>query len=139
VESMLAVLQRPGRGGKHLHPIFIFSKFDSVDPKALKAAGLLDAPPHVSKTGARAAYAQALLEYNMPRTVEKLRTREPKAKMFAASAYFFSSIRTEQAANQRLKVRLRRIDGAGWEPDYASDEYLALLERFWKIAMDARE
>jgi hypothetical protein len=141
VESLLTVLQRPEpQGGrKRLHPIFVFSKFDSVDPKALKGAGLEATPPDVRKTGARAAYAEALLEHNLPRTLAKIRDRESKGKALAAPAYFFSSVRTEEAADHRAKVRLRRVGGAGWEPDYASNEYLALLECFWKIASDARE
>lgn len=142
VESMLTVLQRSkGQGGRErLYPIFIFSKFDSVDPKALKAAGVEGTPPDLRKTGARAAYAEALLEYSLPRTMAKVRARETPGRAFAAAAYFFSSVRTETtAATQRPKVRLRRIGGAGWEPDYASDEYLGLLEWFWKIARDARE
>ena len=142
LESMLTILQRPGTPGdrKRLHPIMIFSKFDSVDPNALKAAGVEGAPPEIPKTGARATYAEALLDYNLPRTMAKIRAGQPRGKGFAAPAYFFSSVRTDSAgANQRAKVRLRRIGGAGWEPDYASEEYLALLERFWKIAMHARE
>jgi hypothetical protein len=142
VESMLAVLQGSEAQGsrKRLHPIFIFSKFDSVDLKALKAAGLEDTPPDFPKTGARAAYAQALLEYNLPRTLAKVRARESRGKGFATPAYFFSSVRTEETAtNHRAKVRLRQIGGAGWEPDYPTDEYFALLECFWKIAMNTRE
>jgi len=142
LESMLTVLQRPEHQGgrKMLHPIFVFSKFDSVDPKMLKRAGLEATPPAVRKTGARAAYAETLLEDTLPKTMARIRDRELRGKALAAPAYFFSSVRTEQkAGDPRPKVRLRRIDGAGWEPDYAADEYLALLECFWKIATTARE
>ena len=142
VESMLAVLERSGPHGgrRRLHPIFIFSKFDSVNPKVLRATGLEAIPPDIRKTGARTAYAEALLEHNLPKTVAKIRARETRRKGLAAPAYFFSSVRTERrAADPRPRVRLRRSDGAGWEPDYASDEYLALLECFWKIATTARE
>jgi hypothetical protein len=141
LESMLTVLQRPERQGgrKMLHPIFVFSKFDSVDPKMLKRARLEATPPAVRKTGARAAYAETLLEHNLPKTMARIRDRELRGKALAAPAYFFSSVRTEEAPDHRAKVRLRRIDGAGWEPDYAADEYLALLECFWKIATDVRE
>jgi hypothetical protein len=142
LESMLTVLQRPERQGgrKLLHPIFVFSKFDSVDPKMMKRTGLEATPPAVRKTGARAAYAEILLEHNLPKTMAMIRDREAKGKALAAPAYFFSSVRTEQrAADPHPRVRLRRSDGAGWEPDYSSDEYLSLLECFSKIATTARE
>jgi hypothetical protein len=142
VESMLTILDRPRSqdSRKRVHPIVILSKFDAVDPKVLRAAGLEATPPDIRKSGARTAYAEALLEPNLPKTTAKLRTREPRGKALTLPAYFFSSVRTEQQPpDSRPRVRLRRVGGAGWEPDYASDEYLALLESFWKIAADARE
>src|SRR6266480_849477 len=107
VESLLSAVRRsrPRGSRRPIHPIVVFSKFDSVDPKALLTANLAGAPPHVKKTGPRSAYAEALLEASLPRT----------------------------------KIRLRRTNGAGWEPDYSADEYRALLERLWTIASNAGE
>lgn len=142
VESLLTALHRSRihGGRRRLHPIFIFSKFDSVDPAALRAAHVEGAPPNVQKTGPRTAYAQRLLDYNLPKTMARVRAREPRGLQFAKSSYFFSSVRTEgAAAGRRTKVRLRPTGGAGWEPDYSADEYLALLECFWRIAIDAEE
>jgi hypothetical protein len=142
VESLLSAIQRsrPKGGGRRIHPIVVFSKFDSVDPKALRAAKLDGAPPDVRKTGPRIAYAETLLESNLPRTMERFRSREGDAPRFAKPAYFFSSVRTEAAtADRRAKIRLRRADGAGWEPDYSADEYRALLECLWTIASNAVE
>src|SRR5207247_9042152 len=114
------------------------SKFKSVKPKALHEAHLADSPPAVKQTAPRSAYAEALLESSLPRTIERIRARDRDASPFAKPSYFFSSIRTEAAAaNRGAKIRLRRTNGAGWEPDYSADEYLVLLERLWKIASDA--
>ena len=140
VESLLSSVQRsrPRGSGRPIHPIVVFSKFDSVNPKVLHEANLADAPPDVKKTGPRSAYAEALLESSLPRTIERIRARDRDASPFAKPSYFFSSIRTEAAAaNRGAKIRLRRTNGAGWEPDYSADEYLVLLERLWKIASDA--
>jgi len=142
VESLLTALHRSGvhGGRRRLHPIFIFSKFDSVEPAALRAAQVEGAPPDVQKTGPRTAYAQALLDYNLPKTMARVRAREPRGLQFAKSSYFFSSVRTEAAAaGRKTKVRLRPSGGAGWEPDYSGEEYLALLECFWRIATNAEE
>ena len=140
LESLLSVLQRSrSRGDRgRIHPILIFSKFDSVDPKALRAANVDGDPPDVPKTGPRAAYGEALLESNLPRTTERLRARDRDVTPFARSSYFFSSVRTEAAtADRRARIRLRRTNGAGWEPDYSADEYRALLECLWTIASTA--
>jgi len=140
VESLLSSVQRsrPRGSGRPIHPIVVFSKFDSVNPKVLHEANLAAAPPDVKKTGPRGAYAEALLESSLPRTIERIRARDRDASPFAKPSYFFSSVRTEAAtANRGAKIRLRRTNGAGWEPDYSADEYLVLLERLWKIASDA--
>ena len=142
VESLLSAAQRsrPRGGRRPIHPIVVFSKFDSVDPKALRAANLAGAPPDAKKTGHRSAYAEALLESSLPRTIERVRARDRDASSFAKPSYFFSSVRTEAASADRpAKIRLRRTNGAGWEPDYSADEYRALLERLWTIASNAGE
>jgi len=142
VDALLTPMQGSrGRGDRSsLHPIFVFTKFDSVDSEALHAAKMEDAPPEVRKTGLRTAYAEALLDHNLPNTMAKIRARDPRGLKFTAPSYFFSWVRTEAAApGRRERIRLRRSGGGGWEPDYSKDEYLALLERLSKIARDAGE
>ncbi len=142
VEALLTAMQGSrGRGSRRsLHPIFVFTKFDSVDPKALHAANVDGAPPEVKKTGPRAAYADALLDHNLPNTMARVRAPNPRGATFTTPSYFFSWVRTDAAATgRRERIRLRRSEGGGWEPDYSKDEYLALLECFWEIARDAGE
>ncbi len=142
VESLLTALQhsREHRSRKLLHPIFIFSKFDSVEPAALRLANLEREPPDVNKTGPRTAYAEALLDHNLPRTMARVRAREPRGRKFIKPSYFFSWVRTEGAAPGRKEsVRLRHSGNVGWAPDYSKDEYLAMLECLWKIAAEAGE
>lgn len=141
VESLLAAVaaSRAQSGRSWLHPMVIFSKFDAVEDRALRAAGVEGTPPDIRKKGARTHYAEALLDHNLPRTMAKIRSRESGALQLARPSYFFSWVRTEAArAGGRERVRLRPGEGAGWEPDYSVDEYLALLECLWKIAMDAK-
>lgn len=139
LETLLTILQRSGAGGSRpLHPLFIFSKFDSASPEGLRAAKVEGDPPGVRKTGPRAAYARALLNHTLPRTMARVAARDPRGRRFATPRYFFSSVRTEPAATgERPRIRLRRSGAAGWEPDYSADEYLALLESFWKIGLSA--
>ena len=137
VESLLTAIQRwRQRGGRGLlYPIFILSKFDRVSPEALRAANLEAAPPRVGKKGPRAAYAEALLDHNLPRTLAKVRARERGGLRFAMPSYFFSWVRTEGAVHERSgRVRRRRSGVAGWEPDYSRDEYIAFLECLRDIA-----
>ena len=142
VESLLNAMRRLREGGgrRLLHPIFIFSKFDRVRPEVIRAANVAEAPPSVGKMGPRAAYAEALLDLGLPRTLARVRARERGGLRFAKPAYFFSWMRVEEAVNgQPGRIRLRRSEMAGWEPDYSSQEYLALLEYLGNIAVQSGE
>lgn len=142
VHSLLTAIQRSREhsGRQWLHLIFIFTKFDSVDPEALRVAKVEGEPPKVKKTGPRTAYGQALLDHNLPKTMARVRALEPRGLKFTKPSYFFSWVRTEEAApGRRERVRLRHAGAAGWEPDYSKDEYHALLERLSKIAANARK
>src|SRR5207244_12737176 len=98
------------------------------------------APPESKKTGPWSAYAEALLESSLPRTIERFRARDRDASSFAKPSYFFSSVRTEAAsADRRAKIRRRRANRACLEPDDSSDEYRALRDRRWTIASNAGE
>jgi len=130
VESLLTAIQRwREHGGRPmLHPIFVLSKFDRVRPDVLRAANLEAAPPRVGKRG-RAAYADALLAHNLPRTFTKIRGWARRRLRFAPPTYFFTWVRTEAATpGQSERIRLRRVRAAGWEPDYSFDEYLGFVE-----------
>lgn len=142
VESLLGAIQRSRAHGARavFHPIFVFSKFDRVDPEALRLATLENAPPAVSKKRPRAAYARALLDRNLPKTMAKLVAREPRGLEFAVPSYFFSWVRTNEAVSGGAeRVRLRRSGAVGWEPDYSSDEYIAFLECLWDIAAQIKD
>jgi len=142
VESLLAAIQRwRERGGRDvLHPIFVFSKFDSVGPGVLRAADVEATPPDIRKTRPRAAYAKALLEPNLPRTLAKVLGTGRGKLRFGRPNYFFSWVRTEgNAPGPGERIRLRRIDGGGWEPDYSRDEYLALVDALGEIAARTKE
>lgn len=141
VESLMTAIQRwREHGGRRLlYPIFIFSKFDSVEPDALRVANVEAAPPGITKRGPRAAYAEALLDRSLPRTMAKVRARERRGLKFAKPSYFFSWVHTEGAVPGRSeRVRLRHSGVVGWEPDYSRDEYLAFLECLWEIATRTR-
>jgi len=136
VESLMTAIQhsRAHGPGSTLYPIFMFSKFDRVAPDALRLVDVEDEPPRINKKGARAVYASALLDRNLPRTMAKIRSRERRGIEFAAPSFFFSWVRTENAGSGRVeRVRLRRSGAIGWEPDYSSDEYLGFLECLWDI------
>src|SRR5205807_2002522 len=140
VESLLTALQRSRARGapKRFHPIFLFSKFDSVNREALRRAKIEDAPPSVRETTRRAAYARALLDTNLPKTIAKITDREVRGVRFATPSYFFSRVATEAATRDRREgVRLRRGEDGGWELDYSAGEYVALLERLRTIATEA--
>jgi len=140
VESLLSTIQRSRSRDLRsvLSPIFVFSKFDSVRPEALRAADVESEPPGISKAGPRSAYARVLLSYNLPKTMAKIGVREARGLKFATPSYWFSWVHTEGAAQGRPpKVRLRRSGAIGWEPDYSKDEYIALLDSLRTIATHA--
>jgi hypothetical protein len=141
VEALLTAIQRSRAHGAAttLHPIFVFSKFDLVDPNSLRLLNLEAAPPDVRKRGPHAAYGKALVDRNMPKTIAAIEARRDRGLRFGAPAYFFSWVRTDHpAAGRGEKIRLRHSGAVGWEPDFSSDEYLAFLMCLGNIAADAR-
>ena len=141
VASLLMAIQRSRDQAqdKFLHPIFVLSKFDQVDPEVLRHMDLDAAPPEVSKKGPHAEYAKRLVEPSMPKTMAALRSGGRRGLQFATPVYFFSWVRTDEPALGRdERLRLRRRGAVGWEPDYPSDEYLAFLECLAGIAADTR-
>jgi len=141
VEALLTAIQRSRAHGEatSVHPIFVFSKFDRVDPDSLRLLNLESAPPDVRKRGPHLAYGRALADRNMPKTIAAIKARKDRGLRFEAPAYFFSWVRTDNAASGRgEKIRLRHSGAVGWEPDFSSDEYLAFLTCLGDIAADAR-
>jgi hypothetical protein len=141
VALLTAIRRWRSHGGRDvLHPIFVFSKFDAVSPKVLRAAGLDAEPPEVSRPGPRAAYANALLEANLPRALAALQEPSKGKPRFARGTSFFSSVGTETgAAGSDTRLRLRSIASGGWEPDYSRGEYVALWEHLAGAAADTRD
>ncbi len=142
VESLLTMIQRLGepRGRRRLHPIFIFTKFDRVRPEVLRASNIAAAPPQVGEIRPRAAYAECLLDHNLPRTLARVKASEGGGLRFARPEYFFSWVSTEEATpGQPERIRLRRSESAGWELDYSSHEYLAFMGYLGTIAMGSEE
>lgn len=142
VEALLTSIRRwRARGGREvLHPIFVLSKFDAVGPDVLEAANVDPTPPEVGKTGPRGATGRALLEPNLPRTLATLAEAGGQKLRFAKPTYVFSWVHTEaKAPATSERIRLRRIDGGGWEPDYSREEYLALVDVLGDIAARTKE
>src|SRR3989475_9871582 len=78
VESLLTAVQRSRARGdpKRFHPIFLFSKFDSVNKEALRRAKIEDAPPRARETTRSATCTRAVLDANAPKTSAKGSGRE---------------------------------------------------------------
>ena len=130
---------RPRGDRTPLYPIFILSKFDRVNRKVLRAAKVEDSPPPAGRKGPRAAYAEALLRFNLPKTLKRVKARERTGLAFAPPTYFFSWVGTERSSPGRSeKIRLHQTPSSGWEPEYSRDEYLALLEFIWDVAAHSR-
>ncbi len=142
LQAMFVAVQRwRSSGGRPtLHPLFVLSKFDTVGSKILEAANLEPTPPEVGKLGPRAVYAKALLGPNLPRTLALLEGETGKKLTFTPSRFVFSSVRTESATpGNPEKLKVRRTAVGGWEPDYAKDEYLALLRWLANLAADTND
>ena len=141
VEALLLATKRSRdqAEGKLLYPIFVFTKFDRVDPKVLRRVKLEADPPEVNKKGSHADYAKRLVDRSMPKTMAAIRSGGRRGLQFSTPSYFFSWVRTDAPVPGRAeRIRLRRSGAVGWEPDYPSDEYLAFLECLGEIAADTR-
>jgi len=141
VEALLTQIQRSRAhsAAASLQPIFVFSKFDRVDPDSLLLVNLESAPPDVRKRGPHAAYGKALADRNMPKTIAAIEPRRDRGLRFGTPAYFFSWVRTDHPVSGRgEKIRLRHSGAVGWEPDFSSDEYLAFLTALGDLAAAGR-
>ena len=141
VEALLLAIKRSRdqAEGKLFYPIFVFTKFDRVDPKVLHRAKLDRDPPEVSKRGSHADYAKRLVDRSMPKTMAAIQSAGRRGLRFGTPWYFFSWVRTEEPLPRHAEeIRLRHSGAIGWEPDYPSDEYLAFLECLAGIAADTR-
>ncbi len=139
VESLFVAVQRwRSSGGRpRLHPVFVLTKFDSASPEVLKAANLDPAPPDAAKTAPHAAYGEALLGRNLPRTLALLRGTPGKKLRFGSPKFVFSSVSTEAGLpGSPEKIKLRRTTTGGWELDYSTDEYQAFLRWLARIAAE---
>ena len=142
VDALFSAIQRwrSRSGHEFLHPIFLLSKFDSVSPDVLKAADLGPEPPELAKPAARATYAKTLLEPNLTHTLATIRGKSRGRLRFGEPAYFFSWVRRDaKASGAQEKIKLRRMESGGWEPDYPREEYIALLEHLADIAARTKD
>ncbi len=142
IVSLLTAIRRwRSRGGREvLYPVFVFSKFDSAAPEAIRAARLEAVPPDPSKPGPRGTYGRTLLEVNLPRALAMLHEPSNGKPRFAGESYFFSSVHTAaDASGSQVRIKTRSLGGGGWEPDYSRTEYIALLEHLARAAADTKE
>jgi hypothetical protein len=76
----------------------------------------------------------------MPKTLAAIQARDKEGPRLAGAAYFFSWVRTEAAVPGRgERIRLRRAELSGWEPEYPKEEYLSYLESLDEISSRADE
>ena len=137
VDALFSAIQRwrSRSGHEFLHPVFLLSKFDGLDPAVLKASDLEPDPPELAKGAARAAYASALLQPSLPHILATIRGKSRGRLRFGEPAYFFSWVRREAGApGAPERIKLRRMESGGWEPEYPRQEYLALLGHLADIA-----
>jgi hypothetical protein len=140
VDSLLGLVQRPSEPEirKKIHPILVFSKFDRVKPDVLSSANIGTEPPSSQEARARASYAEALLEHNLPRTLARIRTRASDAIPFAKPTSFFTWVRTNTAPGHPEKMEFGRSEDGSWELKYSRHEYLSLLECLKEIVATQR-
>ena len=139
-ETLMSAIQhlRQRDDRRLVYPAFAFTKFDRVNPDVLKAAKVGSSPPRVDDR-ARTTYAEALLGHNMPKSSALIRGRVKEGPGFAKPAYFFSWVRTEGSQPGRAdRIRLRRAELSGWEPEYPREEYFAYLGYLENIASRTR-
>src|SRR5436309_2396265 len=97
VASLLMAIQRSRDQAqdKFLHPIFVLTKFDQVDPEVLRRVYLDAAPPDVSKKEPHAEHAKRLVNPTMPKTIAANRTGGQRGLHFAMHVNFISYTHTE--------------------------------------------
>lgn len=137
LDALFSAIQRwrSRSGHEVLYPIFLLSKFDAVQREVLEAANLEPEPPEADQEAARSKYAAALLEPNLRKSLATVLGKPRGRLRFGKPAYFFSWVRQEtKAGGKQERIKLRRTDVGGWEPDYSREEYLALLDHLADVA-----
>lgn len=139
--SLLGLMRRRSEPEtrRQIYPIFLFSKFDRVNPEALSATNLGTDPPKVDEPSLRATYAEALLKANLPKTLVTIRYRDRDHVPFASPVPFFLWVRTKAEPGQPEKIQFGRSGDGGWKLQYSNSEYLAVLEYLREIVATQRK
>ena len=125
-----------------LYPVFVFTKFDMVDPKILSALKLESRPPSPTSRKnieKRKEYAEKLMKHFYRKTLALKRGSilQLKNVCFDRSGYFFSYMATElNEDGEPVPKIIPREAGGGvsYRLDYSINEYKAFIEYFRDIA-----
>ena len=118
---------------------FVLAKFDTLRDEVLSRLGLHRGFPPRNEKRKRKEYAEALLRAFLPQTLSQIRGGKVAGVSMDQAAYFLSWVKTEkqegmEAVGAPRIVRTGFRPGAGGDPDFAYDEYVAFIEHFRELA-----
>ena len=151
--SLVALYKSTKSKGKTtIYPIFVLTKFDGIDRKAMTSVGLKEDVGswirHLDETTRRVydpaqkernEYANRIMTKFFGHT-EALKTGgRLKGINLDKGAFFFSFIRTEKGKDGFPIPKLVSPDRVSYELDYSTTEYEAFIRHFGKIAGKIRD
>ncbi len=120
---------------RRMFPIFVVTKFDQIAADVLQALEAPPGPPSGWGLELRSALGLRLLQRYLPATARFVQRPHSKTLRIAPPAWFFSGVRTKEAADGTIEiVRRERGSWGGWEPEYPFDEYHALIEHLGRLS-----
>ena len=117
-----------------IYPVFVFTKFDTINPKVLSSLGLKSKPPSplIKKNwDKRIKYAEKLLKEFYPETFSFKYRNKLINTYFNKAGYFFSCVRTEISEDGEIIPKLKLREGSGgtsYEIDFSKEEYKGFIE-----------
>ena len=120
---------------RKIYPIFVFTKFDSINEKILDAMHLKAKPPEYKESDARREFSETILRNFFGQTLAIIKGGKLMNVSFDSSTYFFSEIATEFNEDGIPIPTVKVMDeGIGHELDFMYNEYRWFLDHFKKIA-----
>ena len=107
-----------------IHPLFVFTKFDKIDKKALGISSTIPQKPEERK---------ALAQTVMKRYYKDLFKNLGSIQKFVEPAFFFVHVNTKKEG-EKLTPQLKENSFGMPELDYAYDEYVKLIQHLGKLA-----
>ena len=115
-----------------LYPIFVFTKFDSINKKILLKLKLPKKPPGTQFIEKRNKFGERLMSIFYPETLDLVKRH--KLINYEPGVYFFSSVKTVKSSKGKIEPALKRSSEVKYILDCTYQEFIGFIKYLEKIS-----